>query len=267
MLIRITKSAQLPFRAWLPLAMAAPTPISALVHSSTLVTAGVFLVISLNLFVYKLVEFLFVLSILTIIHSGILASFELDLKKVVAYSTLSQVALVLYIYSLGLYFISYAHLLLHAIFKSLLFLSVGVYIHIFFRRQSGNSYFSLLPLIRGSISILSINAINFLRGFYSKDLFIEVHINSFIRGAVKFLFIVTIFITFYYSLSVVKTFLSSYTWMVFSVRCFTWMIIPLVLLSVFSILFGGLWVRGLLYSVVYVFKIVVFFMVVLVCGL
>jgi len=128
LLAAITKRAQIPFSAWLPAAMAAPTPVSSLVHSSTLVTAGVYLLIRFyNIFEIK--YFLFIISLFTMIISGVGAVFETDLKKIIALSTLSQLGIIIITLSFGLIEISFFHLLRHALFKSLLFLCAGGYIH------------------------------------------------------------------------------------------------------------------------------------------
>lgn len=178
----ITKSAQIPFSAWLPAAIAAPTPVSALVHSSTLVTAGVYLLIRFN-FIIGVNSFLFFIGILTIFISGLGANFEMDLKKIIALSTLRQLGLMIIILGAGLYELSFFHLIAHAIFKSLLFLCAGVFIHsigdIQDIRLAGKMNFRLpvrsFYFISSSIALCGFP---FLTGFYSKDLILEVYFIS-----------------------------------------------------------------------------------------
>nr|AJH66232.1 NADH dehydrogenase subunit 5 [Bombyx mori] len=183
----MTKNAQIPFSSWLPAAMAAPTPVSALVHSSTLVTAGVYLLIRFNyllidMFFFKVLLFL---SILTMFMSGISANYEFDLKKIIALSTLSQLGLMMSILSLGFPDIAFFHLLTHAMFKALLFMCAGVIIHMMndiqdIRYMGGLSLYIPLTSLCLNISNLSLCGIPFLSGFYSKDLILEmVSFNSF----------------------------------------------------------------------------------------
>nr|YP_010577124.1 NADH dehydrogenase subunit 5 [Striatobalanus tenuis]UZN92570.1 NADH dehydrogenase subunit 5 [Striatobalanus tenuis] len=179
-LASLTKSAQIPFSAWLPAAMAAPTPVSSLVHSSTLVTAGIYLVIRLGwVYDFWMNELLMILSVLTMFMAGLGACFEFDLKKIIALSTLSQLGLMMYSLSLGLVKVALFHLLMHALFKALLFMSAGCIIHGFKGwqdiRMMGNMMVSL-PFISSCfvVSNLALSGMPFLAGFYSKDLILEL---------------------------------------------------------------------------------------------
>nr|YP_010946798.1 NADH dehydrogenase subunit 5 [Pseudoglomeris angustifolia]WGO57555.1 NADH dehydrogenase subunit 5 [Pseudoglomeris angustifolia] len=180
MLASMTSSAQIPFSAWLPAAMAAPTPVSALVHSSTLVTAGVYLLIRFNMgFNVWLVNFLFLFSGLTMFMSGIGANFEYDLKKIIALSTLSQLGLMIGVLSLGLSELAFFHLITHALFKALLFMCAGVYIHSLKDFQDIRFMGSLsfqIPLTCSCLMIsnFALCGIPFLAGFYSSDLILEM---------------------------------------------------------------------------------------------
>nr|ALO76517.1 NADH deshydrogenase subunit 5 [Chrysolagria sp. CHR01] len=178
-LAAFTKSAQIPFSSWLPAAMAAPTPVSALVHSSTLVTAGVYLMIRfIECFNKNLLLFLLLISVLTMIMSGLGASFEFDLKKIIALSTLSQLGLMFSILFLMEKNLALFHLLTHALFKALLFMCAGNLIHNFQGCQDirfMSSSVKMMPLTCSifNISNFSLCGIPFLSGFYSKDLIME----------------------------------------------------------------------------------------------
>nr|YP_010142233.1 NADH dehydrogenase subunit 5 [Chthamalus malayensis]QQK92491.1 NADH dehydrogenase subunit 5 [Chthamalus malayensis] len=176
----LTKSAQIPFSAWLPAAMAAPTPVSSLVHSSTLVTAGVYLVIRMGwVYDFWMNDMLMILSVLTMFMAGLGACFEFDLKKVIALSTLSQLGLMMYSLSLGMVKFAFFHLLMHAIFKALLFMSAGCIIHGYKGwqdiRMMGNIMISL-PFMSSCfvVSNLALAGMPFLAGFYSKDMILEL---------------------------------------------------------------------------------------------
>nr|YP_011010674.1 NADH dehydrogenase subunit 5 [Halobates zephyrus]WPW47354.1 NADH dehydrogenase subunit 5 [Halobates zephyrus] len=175
-----TKSAQIPFSSWLPAAMAAPTPVSALVHSSTLVTAGVYLLIRFSSMIYMFnCNFFLILSLMTMFMSGMGANFEFDLKKIIALSTLSQLGLMMSILFLGFPYLSYFHLLTHAFFKALLFLCAGLIIHVMndtqdIRFMGGLSYQLPFTITCFCISNLSLCGFPYLSGFYSKDLILEL---------------------------------------------------------------------------------------------
>lgn len=156
--------------------MAAPTPVSALVHSSTLVTAGVYLIFRFyNLLSHEVLNLLAIVGCLTIFFSGLSAIAETDLKKVVALSTLSQLGLIVSSFGVGASIIAFFHLLTHAFMKALLFMSVGNIIH--FVNSYQDSRVSSLNIITipftGILYIIpniSLSGIPFIAGFYSKDL-------------------------------------------------------------------------------------------------
>nr|ASA39496.1 NADH dehydrogenase subunit 5 [Typhlatya sp. JR2016] len=176
----MTKSAQIPFSAWLPAAMAAPTPVSALVHSSTLVTAGVYLLIRFSPALSGWSQsFLFVLAGLTMFMAGLGANFETDLKKIIALSTLSQLGVMMYILSMGYCKLAFFHLLTHALFKALLFMCAGSVIHSVgggqdIRSMGGLINFMPLSTTMMNLANLALCGTPFLAGFYSKDLILEV---------------------------------------------------------------------------------------------
>lgn len=184
-LAAITKSAQMPFSAWLPAAIAAPTPVSALVHSSTLVTAGVYLLIRFRsaFLDSKVQPILLIISSTTIFIAGLGANFECDLKKIIALSTLRQLGVIIRILALGFPTLAFFHLLTHALFKALLFICAGVIIHNMKDYQDIRSIGRLassIPLTCTLINLanLALCGRPFLAGFYSKDLILEI---AFIR--------------------------------------------------------------------------------------
>lgn len=181
LLAAITKRAQIPFSSWLPAAMAAPTPVSALVHSSTLVTAGVYLLIRFNRLIRGTVwgQLLLLIGGMTIFMAGLGANYEYDLKRIIALSTLRQLGLIMRILSIGLPRLAFFHLLTHALFKALLFMCAGVVIHRMGNRQDIRgigSIVEMMPLtsICFHSSNLALCGIPFLAGFYSKDMILEM---------------------------------------------------------------------------------------------
>nr|CAB0049849.1 NADH dehydrogenase subunit 5 [Sepia pharaonis] len=181
MIAGMTKSAQIPFSSWLPAAMAAPTPVSALVHSSTLVTAGVFLFIRFFNYLNNYDWFgymMMYLSIMTTIMSGVCALYEYDMKKIIALSTLSQLGVMMMSLSLGMPMLALFHLYTHAMFKALLFICGGNIIHLFEGKQDMRqikNVFNLMPITSMFLimSKMALCGLPFLAGFYSKDLIIE----------------------------------------------------------------------------------------------
>nr|AHA84996.1 NADH dehydrogenase subunit 5 [Lunella aff. cinerea STW-2013] len=182
----MTKSAQIPFSSWLPAAMAAPTPVSALVHSSTLVTAGVFILIRFFPFLDMFNGFktgLLFISVLTLLMAGIGANYEYDLKKVIALSTLSQLGVMMVSLGLGMPFLALFHLYTHALFKAMLFLCAGAIIHNNSNsqdlRQLGNLW-NQMPLTVSCLNVanLALCGAPFMSGFYSKDLILETSLQS-----------------------------------------------------------------------------------------
>jgi NADH-ubiquinone oxidoreductase chain 5 len=166
--------------------MEGPTPVSALIHAATMVTAGVFLVIRMSP-VFELSSSILILIIiigsLTSFFSATVGMVQNDLKKVIAYSTCSQLGYMIMICGFSFYDLSLFHLINHGFFKALLFLSAGSIIHAINDEQDMRKYGALknlLPLIYIFITIGSIALIGlpFLSGFYSKDLIIEVALFS-----------------------------------------------------------------------------------------
>nr|YP_010025566.1 NADH dehydrogenase subunit 5 [Sarcophila latifrons]QOQ35865.1 NADH dehydrogenase subunit 5 [Sarcophila latifrons] len=210
MLAAMTKSAQIPFSSWLPAAMAAPTPVSALVHSSTLVTAGVYLLIRFNILLSNswMGNLLLLLSGLTMFMAGLGANYEFDLKKIIALSTLSQLGLMMSILSIGYYKLAFFHLLTHALFKALLFMCAGAIIHNMNNSQDIRLMGSLslmMPLTSSCFNVanLALCGMPFLAGFYSKDMILEVVSLSYINMFSFFLYFFSTGLTVCYSFRLV----------------------------------------------------------------
>lgn len=165
-LFAICKSAQFPFSAWLPAAIAAPTPVSALVHSSTLVTAGLWILLKLEVGGLLII----ILGARTIIIGAVCALAERDIKKVVAFSTLSQLGLLIIILSSFSFSVGLFHLITHAFFKSILFISIGLLIINRAHNQQGININgrSITISVIAWMSLLSIRGALFFGGFFSK---------------------------------------------------------------------------------------------------
>nr|URX52949.1 NADH dehydrogenase subunit 5 [Glyptotermes sp. 6 AB-2022a]URX52975.1 NADH dehydrogenase subunit 5 [Glyptotermes sp. 6 AB-2022a]URX54520.1 NADH dehydrogenase subunit 5 [Glyptotermes sp. 6 AB-2022a] len=179
-LAAMTSSAQIPFSSWLPAAMAAPTPVSALVHSSTLVTAGVYLLIRFSPVINGwLCTFLLLFSGLTMFMAGLGANLEYDLSKIIALSTLSQLGLMIGAVSVGFAGLAFFHLLTHALFSALLFMCAGVIIHTMkdsqdIRFMGGLSFQMPYTSVCLGVSSFALCGMPFLAGFYSSDFILEM---------------------------------------------------------------------------------------------
>nr|YP_010143392.1 NADH dehydrogenase subunit 5 [Euphaedusa planostriata]QQL04599.1 NADH dehydrogenase subunit 5 [Euphaedusa planostriata] len=182
----MTKSAQYPFSAWLPAAMAAPTPVSALVHSSTLVTAGVYLIVRINLsmtFTQEFLSSLLLMGSVTCLLGGLCAMVENDLKKLIALSTLSQLGIMMYSLGLNMPYLALFHLYSHAFFKALLFLVAGLILLSSYGVQDLRllgSALTNMPLlfVFFNISNLCLIAAPFMSSFYSKHMILEISVSS-----------------------------------------------------------------------------------------
>lgn len=244
----MTKRAQIPFSAWLPAAIAAPTPVSALVHSSTLVTAGVYLLIRFNnlirlLFVRKI---LLLLGGLTIFIAGLGANFEYDLKKIIALSTLSQLGLIIRILSIGFASLAFFHLLTHALFKALLFICAGVVIHNIKNFQDiryiGALIFQMpLTLINFNVANIALCGVPFLAGFYSKDIILEISSFSLINSISYFLYFFSTGLTVCYRLRLIYyTLYSNFSsWVFHPLNDLSWVIIVGISGLLIRTIFGG----------------------------
>jgi proton-translocating NADH-quinone oxidoreductase chain L len=183
----VGKSAQLGLHTWLPDAMEGPTPVSALIHAATMVTAGVFLLARCSLIFEYAIDSLYLITIIGAITCFFAASVGLlqnDLKKVIAYSTCSQLGYMIFACGLSHYSIAIFHLANHAFFKAALFLAAGSVIHAVADEQDMRKMGGLKKLIPFTFSIMSIGSLAlagfpFLSGFYSKDAILEIAYSSF----------------------------------------------------------------------------------------
>nr|YP_010593048.1 NADH dehydrogenase subunit 5 [Aparapotamon binchuanense]WAB69715.1 NADH dehydrogenase subunit 5 [Aparapotamon binchuanense] len=209
-LAAMTKSAQIPFSAWLPAAMAAPTPVSALVHSSTLVTAGVYLLIRFSPILESscVQSALLIISCLTMFMAGLGANFEYDLKKIIALSTLSQLGVMLSILALGFSDLAFFHLLSHALFKALLFMCAGGFIHSVgdyqdIRFMGCLVKFMPLSVVYMSVCNFALCGFPFLAGFYSKDMILEVALMGWLNFVSLCLYMLAIGLTVTYTMRLI----------------------------------------------------------------
>ena len=215
------KSAQFLLHTWLPDAMEGPTPVSALIHAATMVTAGVFLVVKCSpIYEYstQALNFVAVVGMITAIFAASIALVQNDIKKIIAYSTCSQLGYMFFAAGVGAYQVAMFHLFTHAFFKALLFLGAGSVIHAFNDEQdirNMGGVWKKIPMTCALMLIgtLALTGFPFLSGFYSKDAIIEY---AYISGTkvgsyAAFIGIITAFLTSVYSWRLFfKTFFGDY---------------------------------------------------------
>ncbi len=215
------KSAQILLHTWLPDAMEGPTPVSALIHAATMVTAGVFLVVRCSpIYEYSplILNFITIVGMTTAFFAATVALVQTDIKKIIAYSTCSQLGYMFFAAGVGAYNVAMFHLFTHAFFKALLFLGSGSVIHAFKDEQNINNMggvWKKLPYTYALMIIgtLALTGFPFLSGFYSKDAIIEF---AYLKGNTTGYYaagigIITAFLTSIYSWRLIfKTFHGEY---------------------------------------------------------
>jgi NADH-ubiquinone oxidoreductase chain 5 len=249
------KSSQIGLHIWLPQAMEGPTPVSALIHAATMVTAGVYLLMrSSPLIEYSSTVLVICLWLgaITTIFSSLIGLFQQDIKKVIAYSTMSQLGMMVIGIGLSCYNVALFHLINHAFYKALLFLGAGAVIHSVSDNQDFRKYgglISFLPLTYSVMLIasLSLLAIPFMTGFYSKDFILESSYGQFYLSSTIIYFIATIgamFTTLYSAKVLYLTFLTNPNGPLINYKQIhegdLFLNVPLIILAIFSIFFGYL---------------------------
>ena len=249
----MAKSSQIGLHVWLPQAMEGPTPVSALIHAATMVTAGVYLLMRVS----PIIEFSSTVLVLclwigtiTTIFSSIVGLFQQDIKKIIAYSTMSQLGLMVISIGLSCYNVALFHLINHAFYKALLFLGAGSVIHAANDYQDLRKYGGLinyLPLTYSTMLIasLSLVAFPFMAGYYSKDFILESSYGQFFFSSITVYAIATIgaiFTTLYSVKVLYSTFLGDPYGSLINYKLAhegnIYMTLPLILLAIFSIFFG-----------------------------
>ena len=250
----MAKSSQVGLHVWLPMAMEGPTPVSALIHAATMVTAGVYLLMRTS----PLIEYSSTVLILclwlgaiTTVFSSLIGLFQQDIKKVIAYSTMSQLGMMVIAVGLSSYNIALFHLVNHAFYKGLLFLGAGAVIHAVADNQDFRKYGGLRPFLPLTYSVmliasLSLVAFPFMTGFYSKDFILESAYGQFYFSGTVVYFIATIgamFTTLYSVKVLYLTFLTNPNGPLVNYSKHAhegdiFMSLPLIILAIFSIFFG-----------------------------
>ena len=251
----MAKSSQIGLHVWLPMAMEGPTPVSALIHAATMVTAGVYLLMRAS----PLIEYSSTVLILclwvgaiTSVFSSLVGLFQQDIKKVIAYSTMSQLGMMVIAVGLSSYNVALFHLINHAFYKGLLFLAAGSVIHAVgdnqdFRKYGGLRLFLPLTYSVMVIASLSLVAFPFMTGFYSKDFILESAYGQFYFSSISVYIIAVIaaiFTTLYSVKVLYLTFLTNPNGPIKSYKIAhesdIYMSLPLIILALFSVFFGFL---------------------------
>jgi NADH-ubiquinone oxidoreductase chain 5 len=255
----MAKSSQVGLHVWLPMAMEGPTPVSALIHAATMVTAGVYLLMRVS----PLIEYSSTVLILclwlgaiTTVFSSLIGLFQQDIKKVIAYSTMSQLGMMVIAVGLSSYNVALFHLVNHAFYKGLLFLGAGAVIHAVADNQDFRKYGGLKPFLPLTYSVmliasLSLVAFPFMTGFYSKDFILESAYGQFYFSSIIIYFIATIgamFTTLYSVKVLYLTFLTNPNGPLINYKHVSsshaaqegdiFISFPLIILAIFSIFFG-----------------------------
>ncbi len=249
----MAKSSQVGLHVWLPMAMEGPTPVSALIHAATMVTAGVYLLMrSSPLIEYSSTVLMLCLWLgaITTVFSSLIGLFQQDIKKVIAYSTMSQLGMMVIAVGLSSYNIALFHLVNHAFYKALLFLGAGAVIHAVadnqdFRRYGGLRQFLPLTYSVMLIASLSLVAFPFMTGFYSKDFILESAYGQYYFSSTVVYIIATIgamFTTLYSVKVLYLTFLTNPNGPLINYKQAhegdIFISLPLIILAIFSIFFG-----------------------------
>ena len=249
----MAKSSQVGLHVWLPMAMEGPTPVSALIHAATMVTAGVYLLMRTSpLIEYSSTVLMLCLCLgaVTTVFSSLIGLFQQDIKKVIAYSTMSQLGMMVIAVGLSCYNIALFHLINHAFYKGLLFLGAGAVIHAVADNQDFRKYGGLRPFLPLTYSVmliasLSLVAFPFMTGFYSKDFILESAYGQYYYSSTIVYMIATIgamFTTLYSVKVLYLTFLTNPNGPLVNYKQAhegsVFMSFPLIILAVFSILFG-----------------------------
>ena len=247
------KSAQLGLHGWLPSAMEGPTPVSSLLHSATMVIAGVYLLIRFNFMLVhspRLLAIIEILGGLTAFYAGCIAFLHVDIKKIIAYSTCSQLGYMVAACGEGAFNLAFFHLYTHAFFKCLLFLTSGAIIHSLhqeqdLRRMGGLKNYLPSVFYAMLIGFLGLVGLPFFSGFFSKEsILISIFTStSIVNKLLFFILFVSAILTCFYSTKCIKfIFFSNYRGSQYILKnlheCSKEVLIPLSVLSILTIVFG-----------------------------